>query len=124
MSLLAPNGRAMQAMKKVRFVPNGDRYLVAPMDHNDTMKSLPESTAGILLPDTAAQTLGWYGGMILEVGNGHRLERDEMVPMFFKQGATVMITRLAGHDVYLDGRLYKIVNQVDILGTFEDLDAA
>lgn len=119
---LSANGTIVPAAKSVRFAPNGDRYLVQPMGHNETMKSLPKTQLGILLPDTADKTLGWYGGLILEVGTGHRLEADVTVPMFYTRGDSVMIVRLAGHDVYLDGRLYKIVNQADILGAFVDAD--
>jgi co-chaperonin GroES (HSP10) len=116
-----PNGIA-PPQRRVQFVPNGDRYLIQEMDHNETQKSLPTSVRGILLPDTADGTLGWYGGLILEAGNGHRLEADVTVPMFFKRGDTVVVVRLAGHDVYFGGSKYKIVNQADILGAFHAVE--
>lgn len=97
----------------LRFTPNGDRYVVALRDIDDTI-----SAGGFKLvrPEMDDTERGWKAGEVLCVGNGHRLETDVTVPMFFKPGDVLAIERLTGREIRIGAKKYLIVNQVDILG--------
>jgi len=103
----------LNAQAPATFTPNGDRYLVEEVEVSKM------SAGGILMPfDNDEATRGWIAGRIVAVGNGHRLERDVTVPMAYGSGDVVMIDRLAGRKVILQGRPYRVVNQTDVLGRF------
>ncbi len=112
--------------------PNGDRYLVKPVN------VVHRTSSDLVLPIDETTT-GWFAARILAVGNGHRLEVPDpavvtyrvspsedtlestverpqaTVPMFFSKGDVVLIDRLAGRPVTVQGVEYRIVNQVDVL---------
>lgn len=113
-------------VRPAHIIPNGDRYLIKPVHAEQKSKS------GILLQQDETST-GWFAAFVLAVGNGHRLDAPDTavvrksrdaeeivqvgatVPMFFKQGDMVLVDRLAGRPITLDGQEFRIVNQVDVL---------
>lgn len=97
------------------FKPLGDRYLVRT---EDPRKFMEGPQAAILLAGYENKTLGWKAGVILEVGDGHLLEREEVVKMAYQPGDTVMIYHNAGHDVFIGGAQFCVVSQKEILGRF------
>jgi co-chaperonin GroES (HSP10) len=87
----------------------GDRYLVEVLEISDY------NHAGIVLIQKDENQRGWLVARIAAVGNGHRLERDEYVPMFYKVGDVVFMERLTGKDFKLGGLDYRILSQIDVL---------
>ena len=97
------------------FDPLGDRYLVRA---EDPKKFMEGPKAAILLEGYTEKTLGWKAGVVLEVGDGHLLEREERVAMAYKPGDIVMIYHNAGHEVFIGGHQFVVVSQKEILGRF------
>lgn len=97
------------------FKPLGDRYLVRAEDPKQFMEG---PRAQILLEGYTERSLGWKAGVILEVGDGHLLEKNEVVPMLYAPGDTVMIYHNSGHDVFIGGHQFCVVSQKEILGRF------
>lgn len=89
----------------------GDRYLIEMLDISDVTPS------GILIPGDPLSR-GWEAARIVAVGNGHRLERDELIPMFFTVGDVVSVERLSGRQINMGGRDVRIVNQTAVHGRF------
>ena len=87
----------------------GDRYAVKIMDVDDLIVS------DILIPDRGEVERKWQVGRIVAVGNGHRLEKDETVPVFYKVGDVVIFERLTGKDFFFAHGEYRILSQVDVL---------
>jgi co-chaperonin GroES (HSP10) len=137
------------------FIPHGDRLLVEMLD-------VDEKTAGGLIPvrsgDAQESEIGWTVGVIVNVGNGHRMDtpdqavrmrsiisKEDMargvpflktyddetmegifmvpstVPMPFSRGMVIILAKYAGSDVLFQGREYKIITQVHVLGVVSNL---
>lgn len=92
----------------------GDRVMVEVLDVEDVLKS------GFVLPDVGESRRGWMAGKVVRVGDGHRLERDESVPMFVKVGDTCIMERLTGKDFKIGGKDYRILSQVDVLAVVSE----
>jgi co-chaperonin GroES (HSP10) len=87
----------------------GDRYAVEIMEVDDLL------IGDILIPDRGEVERRWQVGRIVSVGNGHRLEADVTVPMFFKKGDVIIFERLTGKDFFFGHGEYRIMNQIDVL---------
>ncbi len=104
----------LNAQAPTAFTPLGARYLVEILEVSNM------SAGGLIVAfDNDEATRGWVAGRIVASGNGHRLERDVTVPMAYSPGDVVMIDRLAGRKIVLQGHAYRVVNQTDVLGRFE-----
>ena len=55
-------------------------------------------------------------GKVLAVGNGRILDNGTRVPLDIREGDTVLYSKYGGTEVKIDGELYLIVNERDILG--------
>lgn len=86
----------------------GDRYLLERVEINH------ETASGISLAGQTPETTGWQAGIIIKVGNGHRLERNETVPMFFKVGDLVICERFSGREFRVRGTTYVLMNQTQV----------
>lgn len=86
----------------------GDRYLLERVEIEH------ETASGIALPGQTPETTGWQAGIILLVGNGHRLESNESVPMFFQKGDLVLCERFSGREQRIRGKTYVLMNQTQI----------
>jgi co-chaperonin GroES (HSP10) len=93
----------------------GDRYLVEMVDVPDR-----KTVGNIVIPDLGEAQRGWAVGRICKVGNGHRLETDVTVPMFFGEGDMIFFERLTGKDYHLGGSEYRILSQIDVLAKVND----
>lgn len=92
-----------------KFEVFGDRVMVEVLEVEDVLKS------GFVLPDVGESRRGWMAGKVVRVGNGHRLEKDEYVPMFAKEGDVLIMERLTGKDFLISGKTYRILSQIDVL---------
>lgn len=91
----------------------GDRYLVQDLEVENVTDS------GLVVLD-GPLSRAWQPGLVVKVGNGHRLERNEKMPMFFKTGDVICFERLSGREVKLAGKPYRIVNQTACFWKFDD----
>jgi co-chaperonin GroES (HSP10) len=87
----------------------GDRYMVEVLEISDF------NHAGIVLIQKDENQRGWLVARVVAVGNGHRLESDVKVPMFYSVGDVVFMERLTGKDFHLGGKEYRILSQIDVL---------
>jgi co-chaperonin GroES (HSP10) len=94
---------------KDNFEILGDRYAVEIMEVDDLL------IGDILIPDKGEVERKWQAGEIVAVGNGHRLETDVTVPMFFEKGDVVVFERLTGKDFFFGHGEYRIMSQIDVL---------
>lgn len=99
------------------FEPIGDRYLCEALDFGKEYKS----NGGIIIPLTHLDPMkvGWKPGRVVRVGDGHRLENNETIPMKFEVGDFIMVERMAGREIELQGRKYFVVSQAECLGRFK-----
>ena len=88
--------------------PLGDRVVVKALDAEEKTKG------GIILPDSAKEKQ--QKGKVLAVGNGRILDNGTRVPLDIREGDTVLYSKYGGTEVKIDGELYLIVNERDILG--------
>lgn len=88
----------------------GDRYLLEQIEVDQTTKS------GIVLPGQTEDVTGWQLGRVIAVGNGHRLETDATVPMFFDEGDYVLCERFSGRRFIINGTTYIVMNQTSCFG--------
>jgi co-chaperonin GroES (HSP10) len=70
---------------------------------------------------TFEEVNGYFIGRVVAKGNGHRLERDEVVPMSFEVGDVLRIERFTGRKWTFNGVKYRLVNQVDCLSLIPEL---
>lgn len=93
----------------------GDRYLIGVMEEN-AEHAVPDTDKKIeLVQKDGEKAVGYMRGLIVAVGNGHRLETDVTVPMFYGAGDEVVCERLAGAKMNFGGRTYRLVNQTNVL---------
>jgi co-chaperonin GroES (HSP10) len=169
----------LNAQDPRNIAPNGDRYLVELLEIEENVTVMgndgpikiiiaqehapTKRPDGKVDPGVEAELLrGWRAGLILRVGNGHRLEVSDpyvvmpgvstdkeledyktgkvppprgaqviteshtlfqpqaKVQMFYAPGDVVLIERLTGREVTLQGKRYAIVNQQDVLAVFQN----
>jgi chaperonin GroES len=84
--------------------PLADRVLVKPAAAEE------KTIGGIIIPDSAKEKP--LKGEVMAVGNG---TKDE--PMVLKAGDTVLYGKYAGTEIEIDGTLYLIMRQSDVLAT-------
>lgn len=82
--------------------PLADRVLIKPATAEE------KSVGGIIIPDTAKEKP--LKGEVVAVGNG---TKDE--DMVVKAGDNVLYGKYAGTEIELDGTVYLIMRQSDIL---------
>lgn len=94
--------------------PNGDRYLVEEIEVENTVYVGGQK---LLLPESSnhEEKRGWKLCRVIACGNGHRLEIDQFVPMFYVPGDVVYVERFTGRELKLQAQAYWIISQVDVL---------
>ena len=89
-------------MTKVKIKPLADRVLVEPAPAEE------KTAAGIIIPDTAKEKP--QKGTVVAVGTG---KKDE--PMTVKVGDEVLYGKYAGTEITIDGMIYLIMRESDIV---------
>ena len=84
--------------------PLADRVLIKPAAAEE------KTISGIIIPDSAKEKP--LKGEVMAVGNG---TKDE--PMVLKAGDTVLYGKYAGTEIEIEGVLYLIMRQSDVLAT-------
>ena len=113
--------------------PHGDRYLVKKWEIGKVIVvDTPAGPKKIEMAELTSyeETHGYYLAVVVNKGNGHRMETDVTVPMPFEPGQTVLVEKYSGRELMFGSETYIIVNQVDILaaidlsGYFEKAESA
>jgi len=95
-------------MANVNIKPLGDRVLVQALEEKEVKKG------GIIIPDTAKEKP--QEGKIVALGTGKRDEDGKILPFTVKKGDKVLISKYGGTEVKVDGEIYLIMREDDILG--------
>lgn len=99
----------------IKIKPLGDRVLIEPQDRENAEKT----KSGIVIPDTTEKKRPEQG-KILEVGEGIRNEKGEIVPLSVKKGEMVLFTKYGPTEIKIDGKEYLIAKEEDILAIIEE----
>ena len=88
--------------------PLQDRVLVQRVEAEDMTAS------GIIIPDTAKEKP--QEGKVVAVGPGKRLDNGSIQEMGVKKGDKIFFSKYGGTEVKVDGEVYMIMREDDILG--------
>ena len=113
MKIIGKNSFELQDPTNLR--PHGDRLIVEIVDLENAVYT--ETNIKIVIPETSDMQVerGWQLARVVAIGNGHRLEINDRVPMPFAAGDLVLIERLTGRKLRLQHRDYLVISQVDVL---------
>jgi hypothetical protein len=128
----------LDALDPYKEEPHGDRYIVEEAEIGDektieggitfvVAESVghyergPNGLEKWVEPKSFEEIHGYFLGRVIAKGNGHRLERDEFVPMPFEVGDVLRIERFTGRKFKFQGRNFRLVNQVDCLSRISEL---
>lgn len=92
-------------MKTPNFQPFRDRYLVRPLDEDNSPIKVAES-----------ERAKPVRGHIVAVGGGALLEDGRVLPMTFEAGTEILFGKYAGSDQEFDGVTFKIISEAEIFG--------
>ncbi len=95
----------------MNFRPLHDRICVEPVEQES------KTAGGIIIPDTAKEKP--MEGKVLAVGQGHRTEDGEVVPLDVKEGNHVLYGRWSGSEVTIEGQKILIMRESDVMGIIE-----
>lgn len=91
----------------MKIKPLGERVLVEPAKAEETAKG------GIIIPDSAQEKP--QEGKVIAVGTGKLDEKGKKLPFNVKVGDTVLLPKYGGTEVKMDGKVYQIMREEDIL---------
>jgi len=94
---------------KVR--PLHDRVIVRRLDEEE------KSAGGIIIPDSAKEKP--IQGKVIAVGKGKILENGDVLALDVKTGDTVIFSTYAGTEIKLNGDVFLMMREDDILGVVE-----
>ena len=95
----------------MNFKPLFDRVVIDPnLEENETK-------SGIVLPETSQERP--QIGVVKAVGDGENFDCCK-TDMRVKVGDKVLFEKYAGTELKLDGKMYVVLRQIDIIGVFND----
>ena len=92
----------------VNVKPLADRVIVKPIEASESKKG------GIIIPDTAKEKP--QEGEVVALGTGKRDDDGKIIPFTVKKGDKVLISKYGGTEIKIDGDMYLIMREDDILG--------
>ncbi|MEO7319892.1 MAG: co-chaperone GroES [Chthoniobacteraceae bacterium] len=92
----------------VNVRPLADRVIVKPIEASESKKG------GIIIPDTAKEKP--QEGEVMALGTGKRDDDGKVIPFTVKKGDKVLISKYGGTEIKIDGDMYLIMREDDILG--------
>ncbi|MDH5525123.1 MAG: co-chaperone GroES [Desulfobulbaceae bacterium] len=95
----------------MKIRPLNDRILVQRLEEEATSKG------GIIIPDSAKEKPA--EGKVVAAGKGRLNDKGERVAMEVKVGDMVLFSKYGGTDVKIDGDVYLIMREDDVLGIVE-----
>ena len=91
--------------------PLHDRVLVEPLDAEE------KSAGGIIIPDTAQEKP--MEGKIVAVGKGSKNDEGKIAALDVKKGDRILYGKWSGTEVKVDGDVYLIMKESDVMGVIE-----
>ena len=91
----------------VNVRPLADRVIVKPIEASESKKG------GIIIPDTAKEKP--QEGQVVALGTGKRDDDGKVIPFTVKKGDKVLISKYGGTEIKIDGDMYLIMREDDIL---------
>ena len=95
----------------MNFKPLFDRVVIDPNVEEN------ESKSGIVLPGTAQERP--QIGVVVAVGDGENFDCNK-TDMRVQVGDKVLFEKYAGTELKLEGKIYVVLRQIDIIGVFND----
>ena len=92
----------------VNVRPLADRVIVKPIEASESKKG------GIIIPDTAKEKP--QEGEVVALGTGKRDDDGKVIPFTVKKGDKVLISKYGGTEIKIDGDMFLIMREDDILG--------
>jgi chaperonin GroES len=92
----------------VNVRPLADRVIVKPIEASESKKG------GIIIPDTAKEKP--QEGQVVALGTGKRDDDGKLIPFTVKKGDKVLISKYGGTEIKIDGDMFLIMREDDILG--------
>ena len=92
----------------VNVRPLADRVIVKPIEASESKKG------GIIIPDTAKEKP--QEGEVVALGTGKRDDDGKIIPFTVKTGDKVLISKYGGTEIKIDGDMFLIMREDDILG--------
>ena len=92
----------------VNVRPLADRVIVKPIEASESKKG------GIIIPDNAKEKP--QEGEVVALGTGKRDDDGKVIPFTVKKGDKVLISKYGGTEIKIDGDMYLIMREDDILG--------
>jgi chaperonin GroES len=91
----------------MRLVPTSDRLLIMPAKRQETTSS------GIIIPETAKDKP--VQGKVVAIGEGKVNNDGTLIPMRIELDDEVLYNKHAGTEVSMDGEVYLLMKESDIL---------
>ena len=92
----------------VKIRPLHDRVIVSRIEEGE------QKVGGIIIPDSAKEKP--QQGKVIAVGTG-KVEKDgKVTPLDVKEGDTVLFGKYSGQEITMDGDVYLIMREEEILG--------
>jgi chaperonin GroES len=92
----------------VKVRPLHDRVIVSRIEEGE------QKVGGIIIPDSAKEKP--QQGKVIAVGKG-KVEKDgKVTPLDVKEGDTVLFGKYSGQEITMDGDVYLIMREEEILG--------
>ena len=92
----------------VNVRPLADRVIIKPIEASESKKG------GIIIPDTAKEKP--QEGEVVALGTGKRDDDGKVIPFTVKKGDKVLISKYGGTEIKIEGDMYLIMREDDILG--------
>jgi chaperonin GroES len=92
--------------------PLHDRILVQRIDEGE------QKVGGIIIPDSAKEKP--QQGKVIAAGNGKSKDDGKRVPLDVKAGDTILFGKYSGQEITLDGDVYLIMREDDVLAVIEE----
>lgn len=89
----------------------GDKVVIKPQEPDK------KTASGIIIPDAAAEKP--LRGEVMSAGTGRVLPDGQVRPLAVKAGDHVLYGKYSGSEVKVEGEIYWIVREDEILGIFE-----
>ena len=94
-----------------KLTPLHDRILVRRVEEAETTKG------GIIIPETAKEKP--QEGEVISVGKGKVNEEGKVHPLDVKPGDRVLFGKYSGNEITIDGDLFVIMREEEVLGILE-----
>ena len=91
--------------------PLHDRVIIKRIEEGEQIRG------GIIIPDSAREKP--QEGEVIAAGEGKKLDSGERIPLDVKEGDRVLFGKYSGTEISLDGEVYLIMREDDILGVIE-----